>query len=360
MNQNPNIFSFATKELSQDAVITWLLHWSDSKCKIANELMHQLGRSFLQSLLSKQNIVLTEIENLVVKQQFHKIDVFVSFQMGGKLYGVIIEDKIHAGVHGKQLANYKNKIIKLKLCDVLVPIYFKTGYQVNFLMIIENQYHHYSIKDFLLVLNPIIVSQINNDILTQYHSYLLGKEQHFDEAHLSAENYTVLPLKQWNWWTCAKFFHIYKKHFDAGWGPVPNNREPLLAFWFGGEKFEIMSKNNQMINLGIYMDVIYRNKSVEVAYRLSLEGNAQKTPEIRNQVYNAFLPYLNDKNVESRRPSFTQARETLKLAQITNLDYDIKYEDFVKQLEEYQKIIKVFVANFNKELSPILLQNSLL
>lgn len=349
MHHNPNIFNFATKELSQDAVITWLLHWSDPMYKMTNELMHQLGRSFLQSLLSKQKIVLTEIKNLVVKQQFHKIDVFVNFQMEGKLYGVIIEDKIHAGIHGKQLENYKNKILNLKLCDVLVPIYFKTGYQVNFSKIIENQYHHYSIKDFLLVLNPVLVSQINNDVLTQYYSYILDKEKYFDDAHFAAENYAVFPLKQWNWWTCAKFFHIYKERFDAGWGTVPNNREPLLAFWFGGEKFAIMSENNQMINLEIYMDVIYRNKSVEVAYRLSLHGNTQKTPEIRNQIYDAFLPYLKDKNVECRRPSFTSAKETLKLAQITNLNYDIKYQDFVKQLEEYQKIIKVFVANFNNE-----------
>ena len=28
----PNLFSIATKELSQDAFITWLLQWADDSC----------------------------------------------------------------------------------------------------------------------------------------------------------------------------------------------------------------------------------------------------------------------------------------------------------------------------------------
>ncbi len=43
--ENPNIFQFATKELSQDAVLGWLCAWADSKYKQedAPEL-HELGK----------------------------------------------------------------------------------------------------------------------------------------------------------------------------------------------------------------------------------------------------------------------------------------------------------------------------
>lgn len=34
--EKPNLFSIATKELSQDAFITWLLQWADDKYKKKN------------------------------------------------------------------------------------------------------------------------------------------------------------------------------------------------------------------------------------------------------------------------------------------------------------------------------------
>ena len=65
MNQ-PNIFNYATSELSQDALIAWLLVWANDKYKKENTQLNQLGVDFLQSLLIKQNIVITKISNLEI------------------------------------------------------------------------------------------------------------------------------------------------------------------------------------------------------------------------------------------------------------------------------------------------------
>ena len=48
----PNIFSYATKELSQDAVICWLIACSDQD---TDAELRQLGKSFLRSLFSKHS-----------------------------------------------------------------------------------------------------------------------------------------------------------------------------------------------------------------------------------------------------------------------------------------------------------------
>lgn len=357
MTNQPNIFNYATKELTQDAFIIWLLHWANPIYENENKLLYSLGRSFLSSLLAKQNITLTEIENLDIKPQFHKIDVFISFIMQGKTYGIIIEDKVHSGDHSDQLLRYKTKIITLNSCDIIVGIYFKTGYQVNLTRVFENQYHHYSIKDFQRVLNQAFVKEINNDILTQYHSYLLEKEKHFDEAHTAAENYIMLPLKEWNWWSCVKFFHTYKKHFDAKWTSVANNREPLLAFWFGGEKFMVQKNQEIAVELTLYLDIQFSRDKLIVAYRLGLNGNTQKNSDIRNLVYDAFIPFLKQNNIENKKAKFTAARDTIKLTQITNLDYNINYQDFVIQLEKYQKVIKMFVEDYNQKELTLKAQN---
>lgn len=346
MINQPNIFNYATSELTQDAFITWLLHWANPKYKAGNEQLHSLGRSFLTSLLAFQDIEINEdITDFHIKQQFHKIDVFVTFKMNDCTYGIIIEDKVHTTDHSNQLERYKTKVTALKSCDVLVPIYFKTGYQVNLSRIKENGYHYYSIKDFLKLVPQEKIAQINNDVLSQYYSYLLKKEIDFDYADTQANNYLTKPLKDWTWWTCVRFFHEYKDHFNAGWGEVANNREPLLAFWFGGKDYIINDVNNIATKYVVYTDIIFSGKNIKVSYRVSLNGNEQKDAIIRDKILKAFIPFLNKHSIEYKKPKFTKAKKTMLLAQIANLDKNIKYEAFVTQIETYHKVLCEFVEN---------------
>ncbi len=38
----PNLFSLATKELSQDAFLAWLLQWADPKCRKCNPMLNDV------------------------------------------------------------------------------------------------------------------------------------------------------------------------------------------------------------------------------------------------------------------------------------------------------------------------------
>ncbi|WP_264537366.1 PD-(D/E)XK nuclease family protein [Flavobacterium sp. N1736] len=342
MTNQPNIFNYATSELTQDAFITWLLHWANSLFKNENEKLHNLGTSFLQSLVAFQNITIGEISELEIKQQFHKIDVFVTFKMDYCTYGIIIEDKIHSSDHSNQLERYLTKISELKTCNVIVPIYFKTGYQVNLSRIIENNYHHYTVKDLLNVITLEKVNVINNDLLSQYHSYLLKKENHFDNAEIEANNYLIKPIKDWKWWSCVRFFHQYKQHFNAGWGEVANNREALLAFWFGGKELTSIDKN-----IGIYMDIVFKHDRLRVNYRIYLKENVKINIQIRNDIYDGFVPFLKKSGVECRKAKYSNARETMLLAEITNIDGDLHYLEFVKQIEFYQNVLNEYADSRN-------------
>ncbi len=343
MNNQPNIFNYAKSELTQDAFIIWLLHWANPTYKIQNVQLHELGTSFLQSLVAFRNITIGEISELDIKPQYKKIDVFVTFKMNECIYGIIVEDKVHSSDHSNQLERYINKISELKTCNVLVPIYFKTGYQVNLSRIIENKYHHYTVKDFLSVLTPEKVNAIDHDILSQYHSYLLQKENEFDNAEIESNCYLTTPINDWKWWSCVRFFHDYKIHFNAKWGEVANNRERLLAFWFGSREITVTSDDNQLIVLNLYMDVVFGKKQIQVSYRINLLGNEQKNAFIKNQIYEPFLPFLKENKIEVRKAKFTQAKRSLLLAQISNLDRNMKYESFVEKIEHYQKALNKFV-----------------
>ena len=48
----PNLFTYATSELSQDAMICWLLAWADPN-NSSNMQMYHIGVAFLNSLFEK-------------------------------------------------------------------------------------------------------------------------------------------------------------------------------------------------------------------------------------------------------------------------------------------------------------------
>lgn len=90
-NKNNNIFSWATKELSQDAIVAWLLNG-------------EFGKKFLKSLLNKNCPNSFEIKNVIT--QIENIDVLVELENNGNLEAVIIEDKTKTFLHSDQLFNY--------------------------------------------------------------------------------------------------------------------------------------------------------------------------------------------------------------------------------------------------------------
>lgn len=349
MNKQPNIFKYATSELTQDAFIVWLLRWADPINKASNEKMHALGLRCLQSLLAKQNIVLSEISNLTPHTQYFKIDVFVSFEMGGKKYGIIIEDKVHSTDHSNQLARYKAKIESLNIVDVIVPIYFKTGYQVNLNPIATNGYHYYSIKDLLTVLTSETVAEINHDVLTQYREYILQKEKDFDWANNEANKYLTAPLKEWTWWTCVRYFHEHAAQFGAGWGSVGNKREPLLAFYFGGIPLTILDADtNQPITIQPYLDMVFTDHhKIRINFRLgNLKNHHQTNSKNRDLIFEAFSPILTANNIKHQIPTFKKAKETILLANVKEIDKSLNHKQLTELLHNYRTILHEFVNEY--------------
>lgn len=81
---HPNLFDYATKELSQDAMICWLIAWSayDGDAELA-----WLGRRLVTALLSHKRggrmrggVV---VQNLEIMQQEKNIDVLVRINWAG-------------------------------------------------------------------------------------------------------------------------------------------------------------------------------------------------------------------------------------------------------------------------------------
>ena len=100
---SPNIFSFATSELSQDAILAYILQWADSKYKKTDSEMYSLGQRLLRMLIDS-NEEQVDIRDVEVGRQWKNIDVYV--KVNGNIF-LVIEDKINTTIHDNQLERYK-------------------------------------------------------------------------------------------------------------------------------------------------------------------------------------------------------------------------------------------------------------
>ncbi len=238
----PNLFSYATKELSQDAVICWLFEWAahDGASRLT-----QLGRHFVGSLLNHgrqgSKVVLKRGPlNVEIHRQDNRIDVLARIE--GK-HVLLIEDKTDSEPHCDQLATYRSAVLSGQTSlgsvseDDLNAIYFKTGNQaLATVRSIENDsgYRVFNRVDFLSVLDGY---DGDNAILSDF------------KDHLASIEWQTQSFRKWrradserdrNWYAReGLYLELERRLFVAnsdrpwrGWGYVPNPSGGFLGFWW--------------------------------------------------------------------------------------------------------------------------------
>jgi len=103
----PNIFDYATKELSQDAVVRWFL-----QCCKCGDPYQAIGEDFIRQFVfaesetSREDICLLEAH-----LQFYRMDVFALIQKGNAIYPVIFENKTDTFLSEKQFHSYCAQVL---------------------------------------------------------------------------------------------------------------------------------------------------------------------------------------------------------------------------------------------------------
>jgi len=219
--RKPNLFTYATSELSQDAIICWLLEWGKLENKDINKELHQVSILFLNSLFDKFHDIETpkQYNSIKIYKQYKNIDVFCVIN---NEYAIIIEDKTDTKNHSGQLEKYFEQINKKFDKSKILPIYFKTGDQSNYAKVLDKGYKTYLRKDILAILdNPF-----KNDVLQDYKSYLQKIE---DNIH----SYKNLSLGLWTRSAIKGFYIALQKELgDGNWDYVANPTGGFLGFWW--------------------------------------------------------------------------------------------------------------------------------
>jgi len=345
--KKPNIFEIATKELSQDAFITWLLMWADDSYKATDEDLHQCGKEFVSTLIKRQNSDFSESINKVkVKRQEKKIDVWA--EVNDK-YLIIIEDKTNSRDHSEQLEKYKE--IAEKWCqehnkEKPICIYLKTGNEckANLEKIEKDKkYYIFSRKNFIHLLDKF--KQIKNNIFVDFR-YRMSQIEDLTNGYKDKQ------ISKWEYFEWQGFYkEIETKIENEGWGYMDNRSGGFLGF--------ILLDS---LKCGQYPIFIQLEQETFV-FKISTNPKKVGLPEeeikkIRKQVRNEISSKLIEKAKQKGyneiiKPSRYGEGVYMAIAVIKQKDWLGENEDIVnvdkvvENLKKYLEFSKEFVEEYN-------------
>jgi hypothetical protein len=226
----PNLFKYATSELSQDAFLCWLLAWADNSQKENDPSLHEVGVDCINALfLAAGETRLQPGFAVIPHRQIENIDVAVEI---GKEHILIIEDKTYTTEHSNQLERYA-KIAKDKWPGhEIVHVFLKTGDQSSYSEIKKKGWVVFARKELLELLRSKR-QKITNHI---YLDFL----EHIEEMENAIQSWSREPVACWgnNSPIWQGFYIELQKHFDADWGYVANPSGGFTGFWWGWCKCE--------------------------------------------------------------------------------------------------------------------------
>lgn len=230
----PNLFSYATSELSQDAVLCWLLDWANPEFQKIDPLLHAVGTRFIKTIFDKCEKVLPQIAGIKVKNQYKKIDVYAivtPFGENENPFAVIIEDKVHTNDHSDQLQRYRQAISSEGVEESrILCIYLKTGNQSDLASVKAAGYKCIDREELIDVLDPKQEERSPDSIYNDFCNYL-------NDLDASYKAYRLNPVDKWEWpqwegFLMALHEKIMREDKQAEWGYVPNASGGFVGLWW--------------------------------------------------------------------------------------------------------------------------------
>ena len=315
----PNIFSYATSELSQDAMIAWLLQWASPEYGEADPDLHRTGKEFVRLLAGKSDDF--HIESVDVGRQWENIDIWAEINDNTFL---IIEDKTGTTIHDDQLERYKISVKREysgKRTD-LCYAYVKTSEEPrSVLMSIEQSgFKTISRAEILRCLNGY---RGNDTLMVSYRKHLQGIED-------SVMSYKTLPEKKWGWNAWQGFYKELESRVDIdSWGYVANPSGGFLGAWwhFIDEK-----------DCTMYLQL----EQGKLCFKISYEGEGDRS-EVRFREHIKLMKLAQGRFPEIRRPDRFGTGTYMTIAVVDEESLfgngPVNFDNLTTKLKEYETLV---------------------
>lgn len=320
----PNIFSYATSELSQDAIIAWLLQWSNPVYKNEDTNLHAVAQDFLQMLLGET----VDVKTIEVGRQWQNIDVYA--QINDDMF-LVIEDKTNTSIHDEQLERYKAIVTEeyKGKRNKLFFVYIKTGNEpLSTLKEIEKK--GYNTISRIDIINCLSHYNGDNCLVNGYIEYLNDIEE-------CTQNFRKSPVMEWDSYAWQGFYKELEKELDLYyWDYVANQAG---GFWGAGWY------NKDIPDGEIYLQF----EESKFCFKIYYDGCRDRT-EVRNECFEKILAIANQKGYdEITRPQRFGAGYYMTIA-VVDSEYLfgnglVNIKELVCKLKKYQGVIDEFLNN---------------
>ena len=334
----PNIFELATKELNQDAFITWLLQFADANCIKYDEYINKCGIEFVTELIKKQIPEFDEkIETVKAGRQWENIDVWAEIN---DKYLIIIEDKTNTSHHSDQLGRYKKSASEWCLKNNYkepICIYLKTGNEAQSSLddIVKQGFAIFNRKHFIDLL--IKYNETDNDIFKDFYNRLVRIEK----SHNEYEDKKIGEWKSADW---EGFYQFLEKEINlVSWNFVNN---PNGGFW------------NAVLNWnywGIYPSYLQIEQG-NLCFKISTDPDELEMPEnitrseIRDKLHNLIIKKGKEFGIKGiKRPDRFGHGKYMTVAIVEkknwlgNNDETLNKEKVSETLKSYRKFLKEII-----------------
>ena len=318
-NNKPNLFSFATSELSQDAMFSWLLSWARPECASDDFELHNVAVKFVYLLTGTKEI---QIEKIKVGRQWERIDVWA--EINDDIF-LIIEDKTGSTIHDNQLARYKETVEREYPDRTKYYAYVKTGNEP------KSTLQSVSDAGYRIVLRKDII-----DCLDGYEGQnvlLRDYREHLKAIEVDVQSYKSRPVRDWSWGAWEGFYTELETRVEIdNWSYVANPSGGFLAAWW---HWVPLAKN-----VG---EMYLQFEQQDLCFKICPKCNREERSAIRNECHRCLMEKAKGRFPEITRPQRFGAGEYMTIAKVSQKDLFgagvIDLDSVVSRLRQYESLV---------------------
>lgn len=312
--ETPNLFEFATSELSQDAFLCWLMSWSEQPYCSLDRPLHEAAMEFISVIFTIHSLPVPVVESITIKRQFKSLDILAIIN---DTYAILIEDKTYTKNHSNQLLRYREAIENECPKLIQLPIYFKIADQSHYRSVVNAGYVPFKRKMMLRILKNGINIGIKNTIFLDYYRHL----QELDDKYSA---YRTKRLAEWDAYAWQGFYQEIQKEIHGDWDYVSNQSGGFWGFWWD-------SKHNN----SYYLQLEQGKLCVKI---VANEGGNRR--ETRDAAINEILYESEQRSLQLEKPARLGSGKTMTIAQRTdyiqlNEDETVNIKRTVDELKKY-------------------------
>ena len=274
MSYRPNLFSIATKELSQDAFFTWLILFADKKCEQADYLLNKCAKEFVSELIKTKYPSFDEqIEDVKAERQWGYIDIVATVN---KKYFIVIEDKTYTKYHDEQLHRYREYATEhCSKNNLLEPIliYLKTGNESLYSLknVLKEGCYVFDREKLILIFKDY--KDIKDSIFSDFIVNLFIINEKYNQ-------FLEKEIQKWGNDDWVGFHQFIDKNLnlnDINWGYANN---PSNGFWWS-----CFSWLKWKYNSSIYMQLEQYKARLSFKVEIDLNNKEKSPSSLRNELY---------------------------------------------------------------------------